>query len=155
MLNFIWFLIGIILYFTWPLFVRDSLDYIATGYGLEDLGFESSVLASFSWLIQTSTDAHTNPCKMGTYLFPGDTAGEWSRPPTTFWPPYGHGWHIKGTALTLVIFLFKKRDNSVSTAIQLRTWHPENCSSSLGKSRLLFTSPKPSDQLGNPHISCI
>lgn len=71
-------------YFTYPLFVRDSVAYIATGYGLEGLEFESSVLVSFFGLIQTSTEVHATPCKMGTYLFPGDTAGEWT--PTTH-PP--------------------------------------------------------------------
>jgi hypothetical protein len=48
-----------------------SIVSITTGYGLDGPGIESRWEARFSEPIQTGPGAHTAPCTMGTWSFPG------------------------------------------------------------------------------------
>jgi len=53
----------------------DSVDSIATSYGLDGLGIESRWGARFSAPVHTGPGAHTVSCTMGTGSFPGVKSG--------------------------------------------------------------------------------
>ena len=71
LVNGVWNKPATFIFRCWP----DSVDGIATGYGLDGPGIESRLVARFSASVQTGPGAHPASCIMGTGSFPGEKSG--------------------------------------------------------------------------------